>query len=37
MADKEQQTGRPPKIVPPIPATFDEVVKAVVRPTPKGK
>ncbi len=31
MADK----GRPPKIVPPIPATFAEVIKAVVKPKPK--
>ena len=31
MADK----GRPPKIVPPIPASFDEVLKAVVKPAPQ--
>ena len=33
MSNKPQ--GRPPKVIPSIPAKFDEVVKAVVKPVKK--
>ena len=32
---EKKPVGRPPKVVPPIPDTFENVVKAVVRPLPK--
>ena len=30
----KKPVGRPPKVIPPIPDTFKNVVKAVVRSTP---
>ena len=33
--DEKKPVGRPPKVVPPIPDTFENVVKAVVRSLPK--
>ena len=32
---EKKPVGRPPKVVPPIPDTFENVVEAVVRPLPK--
>lgn len=31
-----RKPGRPPKIVPPIPASFREVIQSLVRPVRKG-
>ena len=36
MADKKKGE-RTPKVIPPIPDTFENVVKAVVQPAPKPK
>ena len=34
MAKQKKPRGRPPKVIPPIPDTFENVVKAVVRSAP---
>lgn len=33
---KDAKPGRPAKLIPPIPATFDEAIKALVRPVKKS-
>ena len=35
MPRKKKPIGRPPKIIPPIPDTFENIVKAVVKPRPR--
>ncbi len=37
MAEDKNPTGRPPKVIPGIPDTFENVVKAVVRTTPSPR
>ena len=32
MATRNKRKGRPPEIIPPIPDTFENVMKAVLRP-----
>ena len=34
---EKKPVGRPPKMIPPIPDTFENVVKAVVRPVERPK
>ena len=33
----ERPVGRPPEIIPPIPDTFENVIKALVKPVKKGQ
>lgn len=33
--DKKRGPGRPPEIIPPIPDTFENVIKALVKPMEK--
>ena len=38
MADKEAKpSGHPAKLIPPIPDTYENVLKALVKPVKKGK
>ena len=35
MPRKKKPIGRPPKLIPPIPDTFENILKAVVKPRPR--
>ena len=35
--DTKQKRGRPPEIIPPIPDTFENVIKALLKPVKETK
>ena len=37
MATRNKRRGRPPEIIPPIPDTFENVIKALVKPVRDAK